>query len=362
MPALSPGLYRLAALGLLAVALLDLAACSSPATRRAPLDNALVQQEQARQRDMAVRYSARQYQRLYRVAYPLLRAATPLCHDRLRPGMGYVLVSRSDFAQEMRTAASRVFGVDDGLQVLDVLPDSPAAQAGLHVGDRLLAVDGFQVATREGEEKRLHDYLRRGAPGAPRRVTVQRSGRPLTVTLRPDTLCDYGLGIVGSDAVNAMADGDNVILTKGMMRFAETDQELSLVVAHELAHNTMKHVDAKRSNATGGLILDVLAAAAGVNTQGMFQNIGASAYSQDFEAEADYVGMYIMARAGLPLHGAADFWRRMAAEHPAGIASNHAASHPASAERFLALQHTVQEIEAKEARHQPLLPDYQPRR
>ena len=354
---LTPPLISLA---LLVPLLLGLSACTAPVTRRAPLNEQLVQQEQEKQREMAVAYSTRQYERLYRVGYPLLKAATPLCHERHRPGFGYLLISRFDFSQEMRPAATRVFGLDDGLRVHQLLPGGPAERAGLKVGDQLLKVDNFLLGRVEGEEKRLNQFLKQGTAAAPRRFTVLRGGRPVSLTLQPDVVCDYGLGLVGADEVNAMADGDNVIVTKGMLRFAETDQELSLVVAHELAHNTMKHTQAKRTNAAGGLILDVLAAAAGVNTQGLFQNIAANAYSQDFEAEADHVGLYIMARAGLPIEGAANFWRRMAAEHPGSIATNHAATHPASAERFVAMEHTVQEIEAKEARHQVLLPDIQP--
>jgi hypothetical protein len=39
-------------------------------------------------------------------------------------------------------------------------------------------------------------------------------------------------------------------------------------------------------------------------------------FSQDFEREADYVGMYLLARSGRQVAGAAGFWRRMAQESP----------------------------------------------
>ena len=352
---------RLVTLPLLMLILGALTACTAPTTRRAAPDNALVQAEREKQREIAVAYNVRQYVRLQRVAYPLLKAATPLCQDTQRPGFGYLLISRNDFAADMRPAATRVFDIKDGLRIHEVYPGGPAERAGLRAGDELISVDGFRVAQRDDEEQRLNEFLRKGSPSVARQFSVLRDGKPLSMRVQPDVLCRYGVGLSGADDVNAMADGDNVIITKGMMRFAETDQELSLVVAHEIAHNTMNHIDAKRTNATGGLLLDVLAAAAGVNTQGLFQNIGASAYSQDFESEADYVGMYIMARAGLPLRGAADFWRRMAAEHPSSIASNHSASHPASAERFVSLEHTVKEIEQKQTRRLDLLPELQPK-
>ena len=83
-------------------------------------------------------------------------------------------------------------------------------------------------------------------------------------------------------------------------------------------------------------------------------------FSQSFEAEADYVGMYILATTGMDLDGATYFWRRMAVESPGNIDSAHTTSHPASAERFLALEKTVEEINHKRANNQELIPELKP--
>ena len=48
----------------------------------------------------------------------------------------------------------------------------------------------------------------------------------------------------------------------------------------------------------------------------MGEQIGAVAFSQEFELEADYIGLYIMARAGYSTDHAANFWRKMAARSP----------------------------------------------
>jgi predicted Zn-dependent protease len=147
-----------------------------------------------------------------------------------------------------------------------------------------------------------------------------------------------------------------------MMRFAQNDDELAVVVGHEIAHNAMRHLDAKKKNATLGAILgavvDIAAATQGVNTGGDFTNmgagIGAMSYSQDFEREADYVGMYLLALAGRSYENAADFWRRMAQESPGSI--KYASSHPTSAERFVRLEQTVAEIRQKQDAGLPLVP------
>lgn len=78
-----------------------------------------------------------------------------------------------------------------------------------------------------------------------------------------------------------------------------------------------------------------------------FAKIGASAYSQEFEAEADYVGLYLMANAGLPISDAPSFWRRMAAANPKSIKANHSSSHPSTSYRMVALEEAVREIQGK---------------
>jgi len=107
-----------------------------------------------------------------------------------------------------------------------------------------------------------------------------------------------------------------------------------------------------------GAVLDVAAATQGVYTGGFTSDgakIGAMRFSQSFEREADYVGMYILARAGRPIASAPTFWRRMAQESPKRI--KFASSHPTTAERFVRLEQTVAEIEQKRSAGVELMPE-----
>ena len=158
--------------------------------------------------------------------------------------------------------------------------------------------------------------------------------------------------------VNAFADGSNIFITQGMMDFAKSDDELALVVSHELAHNTMRHIDAKKTNALGGFVLDMLIGVfTGVNTQGMFAKSFAQAYSKEFESEADYVGLYMCELSGYDISDAAYFWRRMGVKHPGTIAQNHGASHPSPPERFVSIESTIKEIEQKKLANEILTPN-----
>jgi hypothetical protein len=106
-------------------------------------------------------------------------------------------------------------------------------------------------------------------------------------------------------------------------------------------------------------VLDAAAASQGVYTAGEFRKDlsekTAGPFSQDFEQEADYVGMYILARANRPFASAADLWRRMAQASPGSI--KFTVSHPTTEERYLRLDEAAAEIQRTQASQSPLLPE-----
>ncbi len=171
--------------------------------------------------------------------------------------------------------------------------------------------------------------------------------------------CDYPLKIIKSKKINAFTDAKKVYITTGMLAFANTNEELAVVLSHELAHSVMEHISSKQKNRLLGVILDLAAAAGGVNTEGVFSDIAGQVYSQKFELEADYVGLYIMARAGYSVDNAAYFWRKMAQKFPNSVDDNIMSTHPGTAERFIILEKTAKEINAKKRNKQELLPEFQ---
>jgi predicted Zn-dependent protease len=180
----------------------------------------------------------------------------------------------------------------------------------------------------------------------------------------PNKVCEFQV-ILDPDkrGLNAHADGQNVVVYPAMIDFARNDNHLAFVLAHEFAHNLMQHVDAQRQNITLGAILgtavDIAASSGGANTQGVFGKIGqeqaALQYSAAFEAEADYVGLYILARAGYRIEEAPDFWRIMSQAQPDAIYVT--SSHPNNPARTIAMTKTVAEIRAKQRARQPLIPN-----
>lgn len=189
---------------------------------------------------------------------------------------------------------------------------------------------------------------------------TQRLGR-IAARLRPEavavcnyvkgnynTSCRYPVRLRDDQTVNASADGSTVYINSGIVNFAKTDDELALVVGHEIAHNMLSHVSKTMGSTILGALIDgVIAGVAGVDTGGLFTNAVGSAYSKEYESEADYLGLYLAARAGYDISGAPNLWRRMAIENPGSIAQKYGSSHPSTPERYVALETAVREIDAK---------------
>lgn len=181
---------------------------------------------------------------------------------------------------------------------------------------------------------------------------------------RQDRRCYYYFYLSRDADLNAYADGETVVIHTGMMRFVQSDEELAMIMAHELAHNLMGHPQAGgRSSLAGelvGALMDTAAASQGVSTGGGFRDIGAElgdiAYSVEYEQEADYVGLYIMARAGYNVSKALDFWRRFSLQEPEGAMGG--TTHPSNPARLVAMKKTIYEIGYKRTHRIALVPDF----
>jgi hypothetical protein len=351
--------------------------------------------EQLKQQQFVVRAEIADQQRVVDVGYPLLRAALPICgQGATSTRTGVYLANQYAFGNDYE-ATARSMGFSDTLSVIAVAKASGAERAGVVAGDRLIAIGDHPAPTGKGAVKDVaKDFERirnadanyafglRHAPlgawpslGATGESVALTAPMPtltsndsvgasrINTTIPPDTVCDYGLVALKSSELNAFADGKNVYVTSAMLRFAASDDELAIVLGHEIAHNAMRHMDAKKRNAglgaLFGAVLDGLAASQGVYTGGSFSQdfaaMGAQVFSQSFESEADYVGLYVLARGGRPFANSPDFWRRMGTENPGSI--KFATSHPTTAERFLRLERTSAEIKQKQLTGAPLIPE-----
>jgi predicted Zn-dependent protease len=157
----------------------------------------------------------------------------------------------------------------------------------------------------------------------------------------------------------------------GLMRAEPEPRRIQFVIAHELAHAMLRHPQKSIRNslvsggailgtvaAMGGWAVDSVASVSGNKPPVSYQRRGAAMatypYGRDFEREADYVGLYLMARAGIETDGTEELFTTFSRESPAGTWLS--LSHPSTPERWLAARATQLEIKAKQSAGADLLP------
>ncbi len=330
-----------------------------PKTKRTTIDRDLYAKELQKQQDIALQMLFSKERRLHRIAFPLLQSGADLNTTKVRPYLGIQYRNMPAMPKDFRQAGARLYGMDNTLQIIEVVPESPADLAGLQPGDKLVSLDGHTFPKGSSANLKMPRFLKKHlATGQPAVISVLRDGEEMSLILTPVNVSDFYLFFLYQDAgFNAFADGKSMYFTSGILRFAQSDDALALIIGHELAHNVMTHMRAKKANYLLGTILDVAAAAGGVDTQNAFGKMASKAHAKKFEQEADYVGLYIMARAGIEIQESANFWRRFAAEIPKGVRRSFLSTHPSTPERFLAMEQTIEEIQLKRQAGLPILPE-----
>ncbi len=349
---------------LLCACLPPLSGCAAPQTMgpRVTTNNPAVAREAQLQRQLAYRQLVESQGRLYSVSFPIMAANAGFC-PQTHPLGGVVVWNLATVPEEYRRTAKELYNVGERLSLQIVAPGGPADRAGLRPGDVVLSLNGQDIPPgRRGVG--LVQQISKQTGYNPSRITYMRQGRTRATRVTPVRACAYPVVLDPRSDLNAYTNGKAIAVTRGMLRFTENDNELAMVVAHELGHITAGHVNKKQQNAMtgmlGGLALDVLLGSLGVGSGGqmtqMGGNLGVSAYSVQFEQEADYIGMYYTERAGYDTAGISDLWRRMAAETGSAVIDRRR-THPSTPERFVALEQTRAEIEHKKNRGQPLAPN-----
>lgn len=152
------------------------------------------------------------------------------------------------------------------------------------------------------------------------------------------------------EQVNAFAlPGGKIGVYTGLLKVAETQDQLAAVMGHEVAHVLADHgkarVSAGIAGQTGLLISQVLI---GASTNGTNANVMAALglglqvgvlmpYGRGQESEADVVGLDLLAKAGFDPQASTQLWRNMAAASK-GAPPELLSTHPAPSTRIGDLQ------------------------
>lgn len=286
--------------------------------------------------------------RVATIAYRLASANVALCPDRT-PLSGLLVHDARQYAPALRPEARALFDLGDGPGVLAVVPGSPAARAGLRPNDRLRAIGGVALAIATADARAPASYdgtgatiaaLDRDYAAGPVRLSIMRAGTARDITLAPVQGCATQVQLIPSRKLNASADGRYVTITTAIADYASTDDELAVVIAHEMAHNVLRH--SERLDAQGV-------------SRGLLRSFGKNrGRIRATEEEADRFGLYLLARAGYDMAAAPAFWTRFGRQHGLGIFAD--GTHPGERSRVAALEATTAEIEAKRSTGAPIEP------
>jgi Zn-dependent protease with chaperone function len=298
---------------------------------------------------------------------------------------------------------------------------SPARDVGLKPGDVILAVNNWSLPTWVAEwdkhiqagQEFFHDFLlvgRRSAkrkyksksaqplvvdyllPGellggilldlkhiamearprylsGPVELLVQREGEKFPVTLYPQHLpAEYGILVNTQDRqINAYAAPGRIILTQRLVNFCLNDDELALVIGHELAHQAQGHLVRGAGHRQLALLAgEVLTAVSTFslmqilnwkhfmvdpNVRQVAQDAVVSVFSQDDEREADIYGQWYAFQAGFNLEKGLAVLERMGAVDAKDpfLTTYFLDSHPAPLERLVRLRQTARYFQAGRA-------------
>lgn len=167
----------------------------------------------------------------------------------------------------------------------------------------------------------------------------------------------WEFNLIKSDEINAFCmPGGKIVVYEGLLPLASSDDELAVVVGHEVAHAVAKHSNERMSQEIlaqyGASIVDVALS----NKSAAVQSIGNTVfglgaqlgimlpYSREHELEADYMGLVFMTIAGYDPNKAVTFWQKMSAASGGGNASDFMSTHPSDSKRIAKIQQYLPEM------------------
>ncbi|MEY4640038.1 MAG: hypothetical protein RLZZ227_32 [Pseudomonadota bacterium] len=178
---------------------------------------------------------------------------------------------------------------------------------------------------------------------------IGRRLRPHTQVFRSDAPnWNWEVNVIEDEQLNAFCmPGGKIMFYSGLIEGLDlSDDEIAIVMGHEVAHALREHSREQYSQAMAAQAAIGVGAAvfgvgpAGANAAGAgYQALIASRFSRTDESEADRIGLELSARAGYDPRAGVTLWQKMMNANQGGRPPEILSSHPAEANR-------VREIEA----------------
>jgi predicted Zn-dependent protease len=182
---------------------------------------------------------------------------------------------------------------------------------------------------------------------------VNRIGQ--NIVKNSDCKVPFTIKVIDSDEINAFAlPGGFFYVNSGLLLNADEEAELSGVMAHEIAHVCAHHAarEMTRMNMAQIGMVPVMIFVGGWTGYGIYEGsqIGIPVtflmFSREFEAQADYLGVQYMYRAGYDPQAFITFFEKIQAleKRKPGSVAKVFADHPQTPERILHSQEEIARI------------------
>jgi len=157
----------------------------------------------------------------------------------------------------------------------------------------------------------------------------------------------WEVNIISSNELNAFCmPGGKIMFYTGLINQLKlTDDEIAIVMGHEIAHALREHSREQVSQAMaaqtaigiGAALLGLGEGSAGLANAG-YEALIATRFSRNDESEADRIGLELTARAGYDPRAGVSLWQKMINASQGGRPPEFLSSHPAETSRVQQIQ------------------------
>jgi Zn-dependent protease with chaperone function len=165
-----------------------------------------------------------------------------------------------------------------------------------------------------------------------------------------DVKYNFKVHVVDDPMVNAFAlPGGHMVLMTGLMEKAESAEEVTGVLAHEMQHVIQRHVVKRLVQSMGWRVWFSLFFGGGDLGKIAFGmgNLMEISYGRSQESEADREGAKLLAAAGLPIEPLGRFFDRLSKKEGTSKMPSFLSSHPESKKRSEELKRLARELNPK---------------